>query len=79
VPDDKANPFLNDYAPPPPAFTLIEWEAGTILTRSKIQAGLSVYNLMNTSYRDYMNRFRYFADEAGLNIALRIKIPINNK
>jgi iron complex outermembrane receptor protein len=77
IPDDEANPGWNDYAPPPPAYGLVTMEAGTILTKSKIQAGLSVYNLTNASYRDYMNRFRYFADEAGINVALRLKIPIN--
>ena len=36
---------------------------------------LSVTNLLNTSYREYLNRFRYYADEMGRNITLRIKIP----
>jgi iron complex outermembrane recepter protein len=51
-------------------------EAGAILTKSKIQAGLSIYNVTNESYRDYLNRFRYFANEAGINVALRLKIPL---
>ena len=37
---------------------------------------------MNTTYRDYMDRFRYFTDAIGRNYTLRIKIPIqilNNK
>jgi iron complex outermembrane receptor protein len=77
VPDQDVYPEWNDYAPPPPAYGLVTFEAGTILTKSKIQAGLSIYNLTNQSYRDYMNRFRYFSDEAGINVALRLKIPIN--
>jgi iron complex outermembrane receptor protein len=77
IPEDKDNPEWNDYAPPPPAYGLITLEAGTIFTKSKIQAGFTVYNLTNAQYRDYMNRFRYFVDEAGLNVALRLKIPIN--
>ena len=40
-----------------------------------IQVGLSINNILNTSYRDYLNRFRYFADEMGRNISLKIKIP----
>lgn len=76
VPDFKDNPELNDYAPPPPGYGLMNIEVGTILTKSKIQAGLSVYNLSNESYRDYLNRFRYFTNEAGINVALRLKIPL---
>ena len=33
-------------------------------------------NLLNTSYRNYMNRFRYYADEMGRNISIRLKMPI---
>jgi iron complex outermembrane receptor protein len=79
VPEFKDNPDWNDYAPPPPAYGLVELEFGTILTKSNIQAGLSIYNLTNEKYRDYMNRFRYFTDEAGINVALRLKIPFSFK
>lgn len=39
---------------------------------------IGVNNLLNTSYRDYLNRFRYFTDETGRNITLRIVIPITS-
>jgi iron complex outermembrane receptor protein len=32
-----------------------------------------VSNLLNTSYRDYMDRFRYFTDAIGRSISLRLK------
>ena len=38
--------------------------------------GVGVDNLLNTSYRDYLNRFRYYTDEMGTNVSLRVKIPI---
>lgn len=79
VPDFKDNPDWNDYAPPPPAYGLVELEAGAILSKTNIQAGFSVYNLTNERYRDYMNRFRYFVDEAAINLALRLKIPLTFK
>jgi iron complex outermembrane receptor protein len=72
----KINGTDGDYAPPPKSFNLVDFEAGAILNKSKINIGLSVYNLLNTNYREYLNRLRYFANEAGLNIALRVKIPI---
>jgi len=76
VPIDKNTGQVADYAPPPPAYTLLNAEGGAILTPSNIEVGLAVYNLGNTAYRDYLNRFRYFVNEAGTNIALRIKIPV---
>jgi iron complex outermembrane receptor protein len=76
VPIDKNTGQVADYAPPPPAYTLINAEGGAILTPSNIEVGLAVYNMGNTAYRDYLNRFRYFVNEAGTNIALRIKIPV---
>lgn len=77
VPGKNGGNQWNDYAPPPPSYGLLSFEAGTILTRSKIQAGITIYNLTNEKYRDYMNRFRYFLDETGINVALRLKVPIN--
>ena len=73
-------PANSDYLNPPKAFTLINLEVGSTLYFKKqaVQVGLSCNNLMNTSYRNYMNRFRYYSDEMGRNITLRIKIPLNH-
>lgn len=38
---------------------------------------LTVVNLTNTRYRDYLNRLRYFVDEPGRNIILKLNIPLN--
>jgi iron complex outermembrane recepter protein len=73
VPENNA-----DYAPPPAAYTCINLDAGAILTKSNIQMGFSVTNLTNQQYRDYLNRFRYFANETGINLAFRIKIPLSH-
>jgi iron complex outermembrane receptor protein len=40
-----------------------------------VALSLSVYNLFNTTYRDYLNAFRYFAPEVGRNVALRLTVP----
>jgi len=45
------------------------------LKGNRISLGISANNLLNTRYRDYMNRFRYFADEMGRNISVRATIP----
>ena len=41
---------------------------------SAFTIGLSFDNLLNVGYRDYMNRLRFYADEAGRNVLLQIKI-----
>ncbi len=35
---------------------------------------ISVDNALNVSYRDYMNRFRYYADDVGRNISLKLNL-----
>jgi iron complex outermembrane receptor protein len=35
--------------------------------------GLNVSNALNTTYRDYLNRLRYYADDPGRNVMLRLK------
>lgn len=38
------------------------------------QAALIANNLLNRKYRDYLNRFRYFSDDEGINIALLLTL-----
>jgi iron complex outermembrane receptor protein len=62
-----------DYLPAPPGYFLMQGEL-TLSTRlagleTRIQAGVN--NALNTRYRDYLNRNRYFADEAGRNVFFR--------
>ena len=44
------------------------WRVGS----SKCQLSLGTDNLFNQRYRDYLNGFRYFADEPGRNLWLRL-------
>ncbi len=68
-----------DYALPPAAYFLLNAEAATTVVLGKFTMDLSLgcYNITNTRYREYMNRFRYYADEMGRNYSLRLKIPIS--
>ena len=69
-----------DYVDPPPGYTLFgagystEMLWGTV----PISLSLSVENLFNTSYRDYLSRFRYFIDDPGRNIVLRVQVPLGS-
>lgn len=68
-----------DYSPPPSAFTLLDLEA-TAVRRSAlgdIRFTLTIDNILNTGYREYLNRLRYYSDEPGRNIILRILVPLN--
>jgi iron complex outermembrane receptor protein len=69
----------SDYAPPPPAYTLAALETGTELRAwgHPLTLSVSVTNLFNTRYRDYLNAFRYFTDDMGRNIVLRLKWPFD--
>ncbi len=70
--------FTGDFAAPPPAYFLLGAELGFTATVGKqpLSVILSGSNLANVAYRDYLNRFRYFADEPGRNIMLKIKLPL---
>ena len=68
-----------DFAPPPGAYNLINTHIGFKLKINKNDADfdISANNLMNVAYKDYLDRFRYFADEPGRNIIFRLRVPFN--
>ncbi len=67
--------FAGDFLPPPAGYMLWNAETGfsCMIGNQKTDFSVSVTNLTNVRYRDYLNRFRYFSDEAGINCMLRIK------
>lgn len=71
----------SDYLTPPPAYFLVSMEAGTKfkVNHNNWNVILAVTNFSNLAYRDYMNAFRYFSDEMGRNVSLRLKIPFDLK
>lgn len=66
-----------DYAPAPDGYLRFDLEALYTLRlgNKPLELGCSVINLLNTEYRDYLNRLRYFAAETGRNVIFRIKMP----
>jgi len=67
---DADLPESFDFAPAPDGYFLTGLRAGCRVKRFSIS--LQAENLFNTAYRNYMNRFRYYADEPGINITARI-------
>ena len=70
-----------DYVPPPDGYALfrVGVHGELDLGRQTIQYGLSVENLLNTEYRDYLSRYRYFAHDPGRNVVLRIQVPFGTR
>jgi iron complex outermembrane recepter protein len=75
VPDEKNG--RQDYKAAPGAFGLVNIDAGTtiLVGKKEITCSVAVKNLLNKTYRDYLNNLRYFTDETGRNIQVRVKIP----
>lgn len=70
----QKNSFAKDYLPPPNSYSTIDIsfngriDAGT--EQIKIQIGVN--NILNTKYREYLNRFRYFIDNPGRDISIKL-------
>ncbi len=45
-----------------------------IFNKSKMTIGFDIRNIMNTNYRDYLNRTRFYADDMGRNFTIQLKI-----
>jgi len=73
--DDK----IFDFMPAPDGYVLVNLEAGANVPVGKRQLtiGFSINNLGNVSYRNYMNRLRYYADDVGRNFSLRLKYDLH--
>ncbi|UYZ61935.1 TonB-dependent receptor [Hymenobacter weizhouensis] len=69
---------LVDYTAAPPGYALLNAELGTTfrLAGHPLDVNLSGTNLLNTTYRDYLNRYRYYLHEMGRNVSVRVRIPL---
>lgn len=63
-----------DFLPPPPTYQLLNigFNTSLHLKKNTLGLGFKVENVLNEVYRDYLNRQRYFADELGRSINLRV-------
>jgi iron complex outermembrane receptor protein len=71
---------LEDFLPPPRAYTLLR---ANMSWKTRLPGGHDLEllaggdNLFNTAYRDYLNRFRYYADESGRNLYISLRIALH--
>lgn len=70
-----------DFAPPPPAYQLfaLSASAARMIGKGELRIGIQANNLFNTAYRDYLDRFRYFADARGRDIVLTVRYAFGNR
>lgn len=70
--DDSSEIF--DFKDAPPGYFLLN--ASWSFAWKKLNGSISVNNILNTRYRDYLNDMRYFADEPGRNLLFNLNYRI---
>lgn len=65
-----------DISSTPEAYHLLNLSTGFEfeMKSKKVSLNLNINNLLNTNYRDYLNRLRFYADEVGTNAMLQLKL-----
>jgi len=67
---------LIDISTPPPAYNLLHFYSEATFTFNKktnLNVSFGINNILNTSYRNYLNQLRFFSDDLGRNITLQIQ------
>ena len=69
-----ADPSNFDLLAPPAGYVNVGLSGGfkTSFLKNDLSVYVLVENLFNNAYRDYLNRFRYYADDLGRNISLKL-------
>lgn len=67
---------LLDISTPPSAYHLLNLRSGMEfeLGAKRLSINLIINNLLNTTYRSYLNALRFYADEVGTNAMLQLKL-----
>jgi iron complex outermembrane receptor protein len=68
---DRSNVFF-DFMPPPEGYLLVG--SNFSYEKNALKVGFNIDNLLNTSYRIYTDRLRYFADAPGRNFTLAFNL-----
>lgn len=70
-----------DFTTPPGTYHLIglSVSATRTLGKNELRFGLQANNLFNTTYRDYMDRFRYYADARGKDLTLWLRYSFGKR
>ena len=65
-----------DFAPPPPSYFVLGANAGIAVPigEQRMTFSLTGRNLTNARYRDYTSLLRYYANEPGWDVLLRVSL-----
>lgn len=79
--EQRRIPVGLDFAPPPSTYHLfaLSASASRALGKGELRIGLQASNLFNQAYRDYLDRFRYFADARGTDIVLSVRYAFGTR
>jgi iron complex outermembrane receptor protein len=60
---------------PPDAYFLssIEFQTQVLIKKNNLKAIIKVDNVFDATYRDYLNRLRYFANDIGRNVLVSLQ------
>ncbi|MGH1366929.1 MAG: TonB-dependent receptor [Calditrichia bacterium] len=74
-------PAGQDIVDPPDGYVLhnLEFGAEMPIGNTTPRFSISVRNILDASYRSYQSRYRYFADDPGRDIVLRVAIPFGQE
>ncbi|MDT8346710.1 MAG: TonB-dependent receptor [Flavobacteriaceae bacterium] len=73
--DGSIEDVLVNISRPPSGYTLVDvwttWKTHWLSSKKSLEFRFFIDNVFNTSYRDYLNRHRFFADEVGTNFRIQ--------
>jgi iron complex outermembrane receptor protein len=72
-------PPVTVYKLPTAGYHLLNAQFGAAVIhagRLRFEPSVSVRNLLDVAYRDYLSRYRLFVDEPGRDVVLRITVPL---
>lgn len=69
-----------DFSVPPRSYHLIGMQASATkaIGKHELRLGISGTNLFNAAYRDYLDRFRYYADARGTDLSVWLRFSFGN-
>lgn len=69
-------PAIVDISTPPNTYSLLHFQIEcqfSVFKNKTLTTAFSIQNLLNTNYRDYLNRQRFYANELGRNFQIQLK------
>ena len=76
IPETETQEIV-EVSSPPPAYHLLNFNSSidfNFSEQSILTVGFQITNMLNSSYRNYLNRMRFFAHDLGRNVSVNIKL-----